>query len=109
MRYFEIRYGRGDASMINRQTVARAFPVRPLGEIAEFLDHKRRPVKESERLPGPFLYYGANGQQGTIDAYLFDEPLILLAEDGGFFETPERGIAYRIVGPVTAKLCKMAI
>lgn len=64
--------------MITRESVSQAYPVKPLSEVAEFLDHKRRPVKESERNPGPFPYYGANGQQGTIDAYLFDEPLVLL-------------------------------
>ena len=84
--------------MITRETVGQAYPVKPLGEVIEFLDHKRRPVKESERSTGPFPYYGANGQQGTIDAYIFDEPLVLLAEDGGFFDQPERGIAYRISG-----------
>jgi type I restriction enzyme S subunit len=55
-------------------------------------------VAESERRPGPFPYFGANGQQGTIDDYIFDEPLLLLAEDGGHFDDPERGIAYRIAG-----------
>jgi type I restriction enzyme S subunit len=84
--------------MITRETVGGTFPVRPLGEVVEFLDSKRRPVKEADRKPGPFPYYGANGQQGTIDAYIFDEPLVLLAEDGGFFDAPERGIAYRISG-----------
>ena len=33
-----------------------------------------------------------------IDGYIFDEPLVLLAEDGGFFDQPDRGIAYRISG-----------
>ena len=84
--------------MITRETVGGTFPVRPLGEVVEFLDSKRRPVKEADRKPGPFPYYGANGQQGTIDAYIFDEPLVLLAADGGFFDRPERGIAYRISG-----------
>ncbi len=69
-----------------------------LGDIVQFLDHRRRPVKEADRRPGPFPYYGANGQQGTIDEYLFDEPLILVAEDGGHFDNPGRGIAYRIDG-----------
>jgi len=55
-------------------------------------------VTESDRRPGPYPYYGANGQQGTIDDFIFDEPLILLAEDGGHFEDPTRGIAYRISG-----------
>ncbi len=45
-------------------------------------------------------YYGANGQQGLIDRALFDEPLILLAEDGGNFDDfATRPIAYRIDGP----------
>jgi type I restriction enzyme S subunit len=69
-----------------------------LSDCCEFLDHLRRPVKESERISGPYPYFGANGQQGWIDDYLFDEPLVLLAEDGGHFSTPERGIAYKISG-----------
>ena len=73
---------------------------RSLGDIVVFLDHKRRPVRESDRTPGPYPYFGANGQQGTIDDFLFDEPLVLLAEDGGHFEEPSRGIAYRVSGKV---------
>lgn len=55
-------------------------------------------MKAHERKPGPYPYYGANGQQGTIDGFIFDEPLVLLAEDGGHFDEPWRGIAYRISG-----------
>ena len=84
--------------MITREVVQSYYPVKELGELADFLDNRRRPVKESDRAPGPYPYFGANGQQGTIDGYLFDEPLILLAEDGGFFDDPDRGIAYRISG-----------
>ncbi|MCW5878511.1 MAG: restriction endonuclease subunit S [Anaerolineales bacterium] len=69
-----------------------------LGEVVEFLDNERIPVKHSERVPGPYPYYGANGQQGTIDGYIFDEPLILLAEDGGHFGSKSRKIAYAIKG-----------
>ena len=69
-----------------------------LGDAVEFLDHMRRPVTASNRQIGPYPYFGANGQQGWIDRYLFDEPLLLLAEDGGHFEQPDRGIAYRISG-----------
>src|SRR5207253_5180076 len=32
------------------------------------------------------------------DGYIFNEPLVLLAEDGGHFTDPQRGIAYRISG-----------
>jgi type I restriction enzyme S subunit len=76
-----------------------------LGDVVEFLDNRRVPVNEDDRknrIAGKsqselFPYYGANGQVGWIDDYLFDEPLILLAEDGGFFETVGK-VAYRIAG-----------
>jgi type I restriction enzyme S subunit len=64
----------------------------------DFLDSQRRPVKETDRTAGPYPYYGANGLQGWIDGFLFDEPLLLLAEDGGHFDDPDRGVAYRIEG-----------
>jgi type I restriction enzyme S subunit len=84
--------------VISRSSVNGKHPVRHLGEVVEFLDGQRKPVTESDRKPGPYPYFGANGQQGTIDGFIFDEPLVLLAEDGGHFETPDRGIAYRISG-----------
>jgi len=77
-----------------------------LGEICEFLDSKRVPINEKERqkrIVGKseselYPYYGANGQVGWIDDYLFNEPLLLLAEDGGFFGSNDRPIAYKISG-----------
>ena len=84
--------------MISRETIRRGFPIKPLGEVAEFLDSRRRPITASERIPGPYPYYGANGQQDSVADYIFDEPLILLAEDGGPFDQPDRGIAYVIEG-----------
>lgn len=62
---------------------------------------KRVPInsEERERRIGNIPYYGANGQQGYIDDFIFDEPLILVAEDGGRFdEFSTRPIAYRIAG-----------
>ena len=71
-----------------------------LGELAEVLDSRRVPVRAEDRPRGSVPYYGANGQQGWIDRSLFDEPLVLLAEDGGHFEEfVDRPIAYRIDGP----------
>ena len=84
--------------MISRDTIQRGFPIKPLGDIADFLDSRRRPITASERIPGPYPYYGANGQQDSVADYIFDEPLILLAEDGGLFDQPDRGIAYVIEG-----------
>jgi type I restriction enzyme S subunit len=84
--------------VITREIAEATHPTKPLGEVAAFLDHKRRPVTQSARKEGIFPYYGANGIQGTIDSFIFDEPLILLAEDGGHFDDPDRGIAYEISG-----------
>ncbi len=84
--------------MIGRNTLGTRYPARKLADVVEFLDNQRRPVTESDRVPGPFPYYGANGVQGSIDKFLFDESLVLLAEDGGHFNDPGRGIAYRISG-----------
>ena len=84
--------------MIRMTASTRRFPIQPLGSVVEFLDHLRRPVKAGERPEGDYPYFGANGQQGTINGYIFDEPLVLLAEDGGHFDNPERGVAYKISG-----------
>lgn len=84
--------------MISRDSLGQHWPIHPLGHLCEFLDHQRQPVTESDRVSGPYPYYGANGQQGTIDQYIFDEPLVLLAEDGGHFGNPDKSIAYRIRG-----------
>ncbi|MBR3917954.1 MAG: restriction endonuclease subunit S [Clostridia bacterium] len=65
------------------------------------LDKLRIPISGTERssIQGDIPYYGANGQVGYIDDFIFDEPLILIAEDGGNFEQYEtRPIAYRING-----------
>jgi type I restriction enzyme S subunit len=84
--------------MITQNNLPSIYPKLPLGELVTFLDNIRKPVKAEDRKPGPFPYYGANGLQGTIDSYLFDEPLVLLAEDGGNFGNPDRTIAYRVEG-----------
>lgn len=84
--------------MIDRFSIQGGFPIKRLGELAVFLDHKRQPITAKDRTEGPYPYYGANGQQDSVGGYIFDEPLILVAEDGGHFDNPDRGIAYRIQG-----------
>lgn len=72
-----------------------------LPELVDVLDSRRIPVNASERQArsGPVPYYGAAGQVGTIDSALFDEPLVLLGEDGVQFFDQSRPKAYLIVGP----------
>lgn len=84
--------------MIAKSEIEKLSKKNRLGNIVEFLDHLRKPVRSDQRKAGQYPYYGANGQQGTIDDYLFDEPLILLAEDGGNFDDPDRSIAYKVEG-----------
>ena len=74
------------------------YPIVELDEVVVFLDHRRRPITANARVAGNVPYYGANGQQDSVDGFLFDEPLVLLAEDGGHFGDPEKGVAYSIEG-----------
>ena len=53
-----------------------------LGAICEILDSKRKPVAKSKRKPGPYPYYGATCIQDFVSDFIFDEPLVLLGEDG---------------------------
>lgn len=80
--------------MLRESSFNPAWPIVPLSDAVTFLDNLRKPVKASDRVEGPYSYYGANGLQGTINDYIFDEPLVLLAEDGGHFGNPDRDIAY---------------
>jgi type I restriction enzyme S subunit len=72
----------------------------PLGEVVEILDGRRIPVNASERekRPGKVPYYGATGQVGWIDDYLFNEELVLLGEDGAPFLDGSKQKAYIIRG-----------
>lgn len=80
------------------KTLPQGWKEYTLKECTTFLDGLRKPVKEQDRVPGPYPYYGANGIQGNIDSYIFDEELVLLAEDGGHFGSKEKPIAYMIEG-----------
>lgn len=76
------------------------WPVRPLDELVDVLDSRRVPVSANERAsrPGKVPYYGATGQVGWIDAAIFDEPLVLLGEDGVQFFDPSKSKSYLIDG-----------
>ena len=64
----------------------------PLDLCVECLDSKRIPLNNEERMKmkGKIPYYGANGQVDTVNDYLFDEELLLLAEDGGSWGFKEK-------------------
>jgi type I restriction enzyme S subunit len=72
-----------------------------LVDAAEVLDRFRKPINSTERdsRQGSIPYYGANGQTGWIDDFLFDEELVLLGEDAIDFADPSARKAYLITGP----------
>ena len=69
-----------------------------LEDCCEILDSQRVPITGSDRTSGDYPYYGANGIQDYVDDFIFDDELVLLAEDGGNFGSKTRPIAYRVSG-----------
>ena len=67
-------------------------------DCCQILDSMRVPITASDRKEGEYPYYGANGIQDYVADYIFDDELVLLAEDGGNFGSKERPIAYRVSG-----------
>ncbi len=69
-----------------------------LEECCDILDSMRVPITAKDRKKGPYPYYGANGVQDYVADYIFDDELVLLAEDGGNFGSEVKPIAYKISG-----------
>lgn len=69
-----------------------------LEDVCYILDNQRIPITASERTKGKYPYYGANGIQDYVSDYIFDDELVLLAEDGGNFGSKDKPIAYRVSG-----------
>ncbi|WP_261518166.1 restriction endonuclease subunit S [Campylobacter lanienae] len=80
------------------------WEVKKLGEICEIMDNQRKPINSSERekrlisAKQKFPYYGATGQVGFIDDYIFDCEAILLGEDGAPFLDFFKDKAYMVSG-----------
>ena len=66
-------------------------------ECCDILDSRRKPITKSKREPGAIPYYGATGLLDYVKDYIFDEPLVLLGEDGAKWGAGECS-AYRIEG-----------
>lgn len=51
------------------------------------MDYKRKPLNDSERqlMKGEIPYWGANNIMSYVNDFIFDETIVLLAEDGGNF------------------------
>jgi len=70
-------------------------------EVCLIKDNMRKPLNSSQRdkMKGDIPYYGANGLVGYLNDFIFDEDLVLVAEDGGNFnEFYAKNSAYRVSG-----------
>ena len=74
------------------------WPLVPLGELTENFDGRRVPVKEIDRKPGPYPYYGASGIVDHVDGYIFDGEYLLIGEDGENLRTRQTPIAFMATG-----------
>lgn len=78
--------------------MATEWPRIPLGDLTENFDGKRVPVKEADRKPGPYPYYGASGIVDRVDGYLFDGEYLLIGEDGENLRTRQTPVAFLASG-----------
>ena len=91
---------------MNNRNLPEGWMWTTLEDCTEILDSQRVPINAKERetritgKPETELhpYYGATGQVGWIDDFLFDDELILLGEDGAPFLDFSKDKAYLIKG-----------
>ena len=77
--------------------MTRGWDSKPLGDLCEVLDSQRRPVTKKDRRPGEYPYYGATGIVDYVDEFIFDEPLVLVGEDGAKWGSGD-GTAFSVSG-----------
>ncbi|WP_298910296.1 restriction endonuclease subunit S [uncultured Psychrobacter sp.] len=69
-----------------------------LGDLAENLDSKRKPITSGLREPGNIPYYGASGIVDYVKDYIFDGDYLLVSEDGANLTARNTPIAFSISG-----------
>lgn len=80
--------------------IPESWKVLELSEVVEILDGQRKPIKKADRelIDGDIPYYGASGIIDWVNDFIFNEPLILLAEDGENLKSRNLPIAFKIEG-----------
>ncbi|RVU31934.1 restriction endonuclease subunit S [Rheinheimera riviphila] len=69
-----------------------------LGEFADNLDSKRKPITSGLREAGNIPYYGASGIVDYVKGYIFDGDFLLVSEDGANLLARNTPIAFSISG-----------
>lgn len=72
--------------------------ISPLGDLAENLDRRRKPVTRGARTPGDIPYYGASGVVDYVSDFIFDGEFLLVSEDGANLLARSTPIAFSISG-----------
>ncbi|UYB72243.1 restriction endonuclease subunit S [Aeromonas veronii] len=77
-----------------------SWSIKKLNEIFINRDNQRIPIKSSDRkkMSGEIPYYGASGIIDYVNEYIFDEPLMLLSEDGANLVERKTPIAFKVDG-----------
>ncbi|MFP9118752.1 restriction endonuclease subunit S [Flavobacterium sp. RNTU_13] len=77
-----------------------AWEEKKLGDVSNFLDGRRRPIKQSDRnnIKGIYPYYGASGIIDYVNDFIFDEEIILLGEDGENILSRNLPLAFKVTG-----------
>lgn len=90
----------GEASLFTM--LPRGWFATPLRYATTCLDGRRVPLNTDERgrCKGDYPYWGANGVLDTVDDYIFDEPLVLLGEDGAPFFDKSKAVAFLVDGKI---------
>ena len=92
--------------MINEVDLPIGWVVGDLGDVCDILDAQRIPVNAEERKKRIakkseaelYPYYGATGEVGKIDDYIFDGQFVLLGEDAAPFFDSSKDTAYLAKG-----------
>ena len=76
------------------------WDVKPAKRMFVNLDHRRIPLSSEERrrMAKEYPYYGASGVIDHVEDYLFDEPLVLVAEDGANLFSRSTPLAFVATG-----------
>ena len=93
-------------TMTTEQQLPEGWTKATLEEICEIFDSKRVPLNREQReqrinnkkTDELFPYYGATGEVGKIDDYIFDGEFVLLGEDAAPFFEPNKDVAYCVKG-----------
>lgn len=71
-----------------------------LGSVTNNFDARRRPVKTTERVAGPYPYYGASGVIDQVEDFIFEGNYLLIAEDGENLRSRSTPIAFLAEGKI---------